>query len=63
VKPDGGEARSVGLGVMELTIAPVPLTVADAPAPPEKLTLPAKVPPEVGLKRTVTVWLCPALRS
>ena len=55
VKLASGEARSIGLGVMALTIVLVPVTVADAPAPPVKVTFPAKVPKEVGLKRTVTV--------
>jgi hypothetical protein len=42
---------------------PVPVTVANALPPLElKLTVPLKVPIEVGLKRTVTVWLWPAPR-
>ena len=34
---------------------PVPVTALVAPAPPVKLRFPAKLPAEVGLKRTVTV--------
>jgi hypothetical protein len=41
---------------------PIPVTVLLAPIPPVKLTLPSNMLPEVGVKRTVTVWLCPALR-
>src|SRR6266511_654604 len=51
----GGEARSTGLGVIALTEVVKPLTVTDAPAPPVKLTLLAKVPEDVGAKCTVTV--------
>ena len=58
----GAVARSIRLGVMELTPIPLPLTVAEVPAFPVKFTFPGKVPKEVGPKRTVTVWLWPALR-
>src|SRR5262245_35534179 len=62
VKLVGGEARSIGLGVIELTEVVKPVTVTDAPAPPVNVTLPANVPADIGVKRTVTVWLCPLLR-
>jgi len=55
VKLAGGVARLMGLGVMELTAVPIPLSIAKAPAPPLKLTFPSKMPADVGLKRTVTV--------
>ena|SRR6476469_6908963 len=55
VNEAGGEARSIGLGVMEFTIAAAPVTVAEKPAPPVKVTLPANEPREVGENRTVTV--------
>ena len=41
---------------------PTPVTVLDAPPPPVKLTVPGNVCAAVGLKRTVTVWVCPAVR-
>src|SRR5207244_4220164 len=46
VKLAGGVTRSIGLGVMELTPIPLPLTVAEVPAPPVKFTFPRKVPIE-----------------
>ena len=55
VKLAGGEARSTGLGVIELTLVVNPVTVTEAPAPPVKVTLLAKVPADVGANRTVTV--------
>jgi hypothetical protein len=55
VKLAGGEARYTRFGVSELTAVVIPLTTTDAPAPPVKLTLLAKVPEDVGAKRTVTV--------
>ena len=55
VKLAGGAARSMGLGVMELTAVPIPLSIAEAPAPPLKLTFPSKMPADAELKRTVTV--------
>ena len=57
VKLAGGEARSTGLGVIELIWAMTadPVTLRVVPEPPVKVTLPAKVPAVDGLKRTVTV--------
>ena len=55
VKLAGGVARSMGLGTMELTSELVPLSNTDAPPPPLKITLPKKIPPAGGVKRTVTV--------
>ena len=40
VKLAGGVARSIVLGVMELTPIPFPVTVAEVPAPPVKFTFP-----------------------
>src|SRR5439155_9925330 len=54
VRPDGA------IGDTEM---PVPVTVRVIPAAPLKVTLPAKVPVDVGLKRTLTRWLSPAARE
>ena len=52
-----------------VTAAGVPLDLPNVdtdrviPAAPLKVTLPAKVPVDVGLKRTVTRWLWPVTRE
>src|SRR5439155_20585501 len=51
------------VGATGETEIPVPVTALVAPPAPLKVTLLEKVPVEVGLKRTVTRWLCPAERE
>src|SRR5882762_7435931 len=45
------------------TAIPVPVTDRVIPPAPLKVTLPANVPVDVGLKRTVTRWLWPIERA
>ena len=47
----------------KLAVTPVPRTVLFAPPPPVKEAVLVEVTAEVGLKRTVTVWLSPAAMS
>ena len=47
---------------MKLAVTPVPVTVLLTLPSPVKVTLPFEVTADVGLKRTVTVWLSPPAR-
>ena len=52
-------------GVTEIrggTAIPMPVTARVAPLPPVKFTAAKNAPPDVGLKRTVIAWFCPAVR-
>jgi hypothetical protein len=58
----GAPPAGLKLAIDGPVAAPTPVTVRDTPPPPVKLTVPGNVCAAVGLKRTATVWRCPAVR-
>jgi hypothetical protein len=57
----GVSALSAGVGLVAVTPAPLPVTIAEMTSPfAVKLTFVVTVAVVVGLNRTVTVWLAPA---